>query len=100
MGTINTGAIAIGCYLNLDPVQGRAANLIESCFDPFKHVPYNIKNYEDLYSPHPNDTGVNLKIRIFLYYIHQILIYHTSFFEMEYQLVAGIIKRQKNVTKN
>ena len=40
VGAIDTGCIAMGGYLNLDPVQGRAADLVQLCFDPLKHLKY------------------------------------------------------------
>lgn len=40
VGAIDTGRIAVGRYLNLDPVQGRAADLVQLCFEPLKHLKY------------------------------------------------------------
>ena len=51
MRTINTGSVAVGRYLNLDPVQGRAANLVQLSFDPFKHVSPDPRPYRlDIFS--------------------------------------------------
>jgi hypothetical protein len=30
----------MGRYLNLDPVQGWTADLVQLCFDPLKHLKY------------------------------------------------------------
>lgn len=42
-GAIDAGAIAVGRYLDLDPVQGRAVDLIELSPDPFEHVLYGVQ---------------------------------------------------------
>ena len=38
MGTIDAGAIAVGRYFNLNPVQSRAPDFVQLPFKPFKHV--------------------------------------------------------------
>ena len=70
MGTIDTGCIAVGCYLNLNPVQGWTANFVQLSFDPFKHVshdpcpmvtPYTeLTNYTDELI-WPNSFSINPK---------------------------------------
>jgi len=40
VGAIDTGCIAMGRDFNLDPVQGRAADLVHLCFEPLKHLKY------------------------------------------------------------
>lgn len=40
VGAIDTRCIAMGRYLNLDPVQGWAADLVQLFFNPLKHLKY------------------------------------------------------------
>ncbi|OEU53780.1 MAG: hypothetical protein BA872_06115 [Desulfobacterales bacterium C00003060] len=55
VGTIDTRCVAVGRYLNLDPVQGRAAQFVQLSLDPFKHC--DLCGYTSEHSTHEKEKN-------------------------------------------